>query len=232
MSNFRPFGLDHWVVLAFVVLTGFALVASKGAIRGLKDDRWIRYIWAAGLIGIESATWAFFFDRGIVILPMQLCDWALFLTVWALLGGNRFVIELAFFWGLAASSQAILTPDLKEGFPSFQWFSFLFTHSGVILAVLYLLARGKVCVTRISPWRVWLLTNFYAAVSGLVNWSLGTNFGYLARKPDQPSLLDYFGPWPYYIFWGEWIALVLFFLCYGLARAVGRGRDSKGTGAV
>jgi uncharacterized membrane protein YwaF len=46
----------------------------------------------------------------------------------------------------------------------------------------------------------------------LVNTWLGTNFGFAARKPVNPSLLDHMGPWPIYLIWIEVLGLVLFFL--------------------
>lgn len=212
-----------------MLLVGAMLVWKTNSLRKLQDDRWIRYPWAISLLGIEIISWIYFSSRGFTVLPLHLCDWALFLMAASLLGGKGLVSELAFFWGLAGCLQAILTPDLEEGFFSYPWFSFFFTHSAVVLGALYLLVRGRVEVTPYSPWRVWLFSNFYVLIAGLVNWRLGTNFGYLARKPDQPSLLDYLGPWPYYIFWVELIALGLFFLCYLLAYAVNQsGKKSQG----
>jgi len=51
-------------------------------------------------------------------MPMQLCDWAMFAVIAALVTRRRGVYELAYFWGLAGTLQAILTPNLRDGFPS------------------------------------------------------------------------------------------------------------------
>ena len=68
-----------------------------------------------------------------------------------------------------------------------------------------------------------------AAIAGLLNWQLGTNFGFLARKPVHPSILDYLGPWPYYILVCEGLAPALFGLCYGVARLVEHGTREQHT---
>jgi uncharacterized membrane protein YwaF len=45
-----------------------------------------------------------------------------------------------------------------------------------------------------------------------INAWLGTNFGFTAHKPVNPSLLDHMGPWPYYLLGMQGMAVVLFSL--------------------
>ena len=47
-------------------------------------------------------------------LPMQLCDWALFLTVASLLWRSPRCFEVAYFWGLAGTLQGLLTPAVGQ----------------------------------------------------------------------------------------------------------------------
>jgi hypothetical integral membrane protein (TIGR02206 family) len=222
VAAFQPFGPSHWWVLTLTVGIAVALLMSVRRLRRVPDDRWVRVGLACGLVGNEVVSWVYAITNGYWGLPLQLCDLAVFLVAWALVGERQLVKELAFFWGLAGSSQAVLTPDLLEEFPSYPWFQFFLGHGGVVLSAVYLAVRGRVQLTAGSVWRVWIISNAYVVVAMLVNWRLGTNFGYLARKPEHPSLLDYLGPWPLYILWVEVIALVLFFLCLGLSRAIDR----------
>ena len=39
----------------------------------------------------------------------------------------------------------------------------------------------------------------WAATTMLINIALGTNYGFLNRKPGGGSLLDVMGPWPWYL---------------------------------
>jgi uncharacterized membrane protein YwaF len=57
-------------------------------------------------------------------------------------------------------------------------------------------------------------TNFYALCLGLINQALGSNYLYLCNKPAHSSLLDYLGPWPWYILSLELMALFVYMLCY------------------
>lgn len=220
MPAFRPFSFEHWVVLLLTLAAIFALLANAKRIRAAGDDRILRWSIAAGLVINATVALLFYFHLGILKIPLQLCDLALFLMALAMIIESRFIGELAFFWGLAGSSQAVLTPDLWTGFPSFQCCQFFLSHCAVILSAVYLAAKGRFRFSGGSVWRVWIATNLYVGVVGFINWRYGLNFGYVAAKPDHPSVLDLFGPWPYYIIGGEFLALGLFTLCYVFARGV------------
>lgn len=213
-DRFVPFGADHLGALLATLLGVVALILTRERLRH-GDDRRPRQMVAFGLVANELMSWPISVAAyGHVRVPLQLCDLALVLTAWALVSLRPRVSELAYFWGLAGSLQAVLTPDLREPFPTYWWLKFFLGHCGVVLSVVYLALSGRVQASPRSIWRVWGWTNVYAVFAGLMNWGLGTNFGYLAHKPSQPSLLDYFGPWPFYIVALEVAALISFALYY------------------
>lgn len=43
---------------------------------------------------------------------------------------------------------------------------------------------------------------------------LGSNYMFIARKPDDPSLIDVLGPWPWYILSLEAVGLAICFILY------------------
>jgi len=49
-------------------------------------------------------------------------------------------------------------------------------------------------------------------VAFLINTLLKTNFAFASRPPDNPSLIDHLGSWPFYLFAMQGIALVLYLL--------------------
>ena len=225
MRGFVPFGPDHLAVLGCLALVAGALIVGRRWLRG-RDDCWVRRGIAALLAGNELIGFGIALRHGVIGVPLQLCDLALILTVWALLTLRPFVSQVAYCWALAGSLQAILTPDLVHGFPDYWWVQFFLSHCGVVLSVIYLAVSGRVVLTHRTVWKIWALTNVYAAGVGCVNWALGTNYGYLAHKPRQPSVLDFFGPWPYYILGMEGLALVFLYVCYApfaLGRRLARG---------
>lgn len=216
-SRFVLFGPDHLAVLFLTVALPallIFLVRSRGGERRIQPIAWGL---AVSLILNQVILLVYVVRLGLPLkehLPLQLCDWAMLTCVAALLWRHRLAFELAYFWGLAGTLQAVLTPDLEYGFPNLGFILFSIAHSGIIVAILFLTLGLGMRPTLRSLWKAFLGVQVYAAVTVLLNLWLGTNYGYLLRKPARPSLLDYLGPWPWYIVSLELVGLALFFLFY------------------
>jgi uncharacterized membrane protein YwaF len=63
------------------------------------------------------------------------------------------------------------------------------------------------------PWVI-LITDLYWAFCGWVNTLIGSNYLYTQGKLPTPSLLDYLGPWPWYLVWMEVIGVLLCLALY------------------
>ena len=109
-----------------------------------------------------------------------------------------FAYELGYFWGLGGTLQGLITPDIAYDFPDPQFIFFAINHAGIITALLYLTFTGQ-RPRLVSLPRVAAATILYALVAGLADYLLGTDYGFLAAKPRNPSLLDFLAPWPWYI---------------------------------
>jgi len=209
------FGPAHLAVIALTFLLPLGLAAIARTTRNRAIARAVSLAFAAEL----AATWALWYwlivSQGWVsaktILPMDLCDWAAIAALVALIWPNQQSYELAWFWSLSGTLQALLTPDLAYDFPDLRFIVFFGFHGGVIASVLYMTAGLGMRPRPRSIPRViiWSLAYLFAALA--TNALLHTNFGYLRAKPAQPSLLDFLGPWPIYI-----VALVGLGLIYVL----------------
>lgn len=149
------------------------------------------------------------------ILPFHLCDLAAFIAGFALITRNPTCILLTYFWGLVGTVQGIATPALDIGFPHPAFWSFFIHHFAVIATALYFpLVLGWRAETPFwkSPLKAFAWLNLYVLIAITINRLLGTNFGFLAHKPLNPSVLDQLGPHPIYLLWLELISLVLFIL--------------------
>jgi hypothetical integral membrane protein (TIGR02206 family) len=213
--RFRLFGPDH---LAALGLTALAAGAFVRAVR--RDPRGRAALLArAGLVVLLAAAVVAFLLREAIhrplqvwdFLPLHLCDFLILLAAYALVTLRPGACELLYFWS-GGTLLAMLTPDLAVGFPEPYFFLYFALHGGVVSsAAVVVWGFGRRPGPR-SPWRAFSWTLAYAAAVGAFNLAFGTNFLFLCRKPEQPTLLDLFGPWPLYLLTTALVALVLFHL--------------------
>ena len=145
-------------------------------------------------------------------LPFFLCDLVGVLLPFILYFKNRKWIGILYFWAMAGTLQALITPDLEDGFPTFHFFRYFITHAGIVAAVLYAVIVWKIRI----EWRDFLNAIIYAQVYlvtvHIFNNLFGSTYSYTVAKPQGATVLDYMGPWPWYIFWAEILMVALFLL--------------------
>lgn len=147
-------------------------------------------------------------------LQLNLCDLGIYLGLVVMITGHRKLYEVVYFWGLAGTLQALLTPDLERGFPHPVWWMYFVSHGGVIVLICYATFAMGLRPRFDGVWRVFAITNLWALVAGTINYFLGTNYLYLCQKPAGASLADFFPPWPWYILVLEVLAIASFLLYY------------------
>src|SRR5256886_11488624 len=131
-------------------------------------------------------------------LPVQLCDVGGFVAAAALIWRQLLLVEIAYFWGLGGTLQALLTPDLKEHFPSFPYLQFYVTHDLVVLAALFLIVGLALQPRPGAVRRIFALTAAFAIVVGLIDLGTGGHYLYLRTGPVSGSLPDLTGPLPWH----------------------------------
>src|SRR2546426_2799271 len=204
---------EHLVPLGMlVVVAGLLCVAARRA-----PGRWLDWVAAAIALAIVLAelSWqpyvlANHSWSAASSLPVQLCDVGGFVAAAALIWRQLLVVEVAFFWGLGGTLQALLTPDLRDPFPTFPYLQFYATHDLVVLAALFLIVGLGLHPRPGSVRRIFLLTLVFTAAIAIVDLVTGGNYMYLRRVPAEGSFLSFMGPWPWDIAGGGVVALILF----------------------
>jgi hypothetical integral membrane protein (TIGR02206 family) len=157
---------------------------------------------------VVEGTWSL---RG--SLPLNLCDLTLVVAaVVCWVPRWQTGMELTYFWGLAGTLQAVITPDLTISFPHLEFFQFVVGHVGIVIAAAYLVIGLRRRPRRSAVPRVFAITLAYAGLVGVLDWLTGANYMYLARIPGRTSLLSVLGPWPWYIASAAGVAVVLFLI--------------------
>jgi len=131
-------------------------------------------------------------------------------AVWALATHQQTACEILYFWGLTGTLIAMLTPDLDHGFPDPHCISFFALHGGVAASAAVMTFGVGVRPRPRANLRVFWMTNLYAAAIAVIGLLANENYLYLRAKPSQPSILDWMGPWPWYILAADALAFVLF----------------------
>jgi hypothetical integral membrane protein (TIGR02206 family) len=222
----RQFSDAHLAALAvLVVAVAFSIWAPRHRPGGWVTTyaRMLALVIAAGWIGeyvadVVTGIWTVKYD-----LPLQLTDAVSLVAIVALWTRRRLAVELVYFWGLSASLQATLTPDLGKTFPSVYYFTYFIYHVGAVTAACLLVFGCGIYPRPRAAWRVFAITLGVAAVAGLGDLLSGGNYMYLRSKPVHSSLLNVMGPWPVYIATTALLGLALLLVLQVLADAVGRG---------
>jgi hypothetical integral membrane protein (TIGR02206 family) len=216
---FRPFGLAHLVVIALTISLPFVLAAFARKSRWPRSERIIARLFALLLlfnyVGFEiylGATEGLSWQKA---LPFQLCDWAMVSIIVALLTGRERWLEVAYFWGIGGTLQAILTPDLKYAFPDVHFLTFFIAHSGIVVAIAFMMIVKKFRPHWISIVRVFAWSELYFVLTITVDLLTGENYGYLLHKPAAASLLDVLSSERIvYILQMHLLALLFYFVLY------------------
>lgn len=204
LQTFAAFGTAHLLLLAATVV---GMVAFAWLGRRCRDSRW------SGIIGrglaivllIPAVAFTVFwllpdnFELG-QSLPLHFSDVLRFLTPYALWTRRRWAVAVVYYWGLTFNPQALITPDLHLGaHPVLEFTSYWSQHIIVMWAVAFLTWGLRLTPAWRDYRRTLLITLGWAVVAFGVNAALGTNYGYVSRKPGGASLLDLMGDWPLYL---------------------------------
>jgi len=217
-GEFVLFGTSHIIVLVTLVVLNVLIVVWQRNVKSEAVRKGFRYGLAALLVlqeislnvwRLSTGTWSVAES-----LPLHLCGIAVFVSAITLVTKSYKLYEIDYFWGLAGAVQPLLTPDSTYGFPHYRFFQVFVSHGAIVTACIYMTLVVGYRPTLKSLWKAFLLTNAYMLIIAPFNLLVGGNYLFICRPPDTPSLIDYMGPWPWYILSLEVVGLVFFFVFY------------------
>jgi hypothetical integral membrane protein (TIGR02206 family) len=225
------FGPGHWAILVSSALAVGAAAVLGRRLRGRPHADAVARCIAYAIVGALLAGPLTHYGGGRLTLrnalPLELCDAAALACAWALWGRRQLPFELSYFWGLGGATQALLTPPPDPGLAGPSLGRYVIAHAATIAGVFYL-GPGLGLRPRRGAWRATLLVTIgVAIVVGLADWVLGANYMWLRSKPGG-SVLEMFGPWPWYILGATGLAAAIFFLLEVPYRGGGGGAGEGG----
>ncbi len=224
--EFVAYGGPHLAALGVILVTalGLSLAVRRhpGAARPV--CRALAAVLVANLVFEQAWSYRVGLWSARQSLPLHLCDLALLLVVGLLWGVRSPVVrqlgfELAYFWGLGGTVQALLTPDVSGAFPQPLFWTYFIAHGGIVVAVGLLTVGLRLRPRPDSVPRVWLCTAGLAVIVAGVDAALDANYMFLCGPPSSATLLSLLGSWPLPFLAGlagvAWVGMCVCYLPYG-----------------
>ncbi len=201
METFRSFTALHAAALcAIALLTTLAIVLARRRAPSPHATPVERAIgWA--YLAAWATTFTFLAFPPLLepakTYPLQVCHLNAFAAALLLITRWRILRPIAYFWGLALSTQALITPTLTEGPAIYPFWFFWTTHGMIVGVALYdVIALGYRPALRDYALACAASAAYFALILP-VNLAFGWNYGFVGpSKPDVPTLVDVLGPWP------------------------------------
>lgn len=210
--------IQHIFPIVFAIVFTVVLIkySSKNS-KTLQNQKTIHYLgWFVSATLISFHLYRIIFDNYNfkTDLPLYLCSLMAFFIPAFTYYRKYWVFEILVFWIIGGTLQAVITPDIANGFPSFDYFRYWVVHLGLLSIIFYFIFVLQMRPKLKSILKSFLALQVYVLFMIGLNYLLNANYFYLNEKPKSASVLDYFGEWPYYILVGQLVIIPLFLLIY------------------
>jgi hypothetical integral membrane protein (TIGR02206 family) len=198
---FTPFGPFHAIVvlLAIVLVAGSCVLGRRwrgGPFEPRLRSGWIAFtlLWQVGSV----IWWVAPMDFNEDVLPLHVCDIAAWVAPLALWTQARWLRAWLYFWAIGLSTQAFVTPVLRDGLAYPHFWLFWVGHLQIVGSAIYDVAvlgyRPKIRDLAV----VITISVVYGVFVMALNLTFGWNYAYIGKgAPDAPTLIDHLGPWPF-----------------------------------
>ena len=209
-----------------VVLLGiliFLIYKYHDQIMNYKNEKILRYVFGVMMLIGEVAflTWNYVHSlngdvRFITTLPLQLCSYAIWGLAFVMFTKNKKVFTIVYIFAIV-SVLALVFPNLNHGFNSFRYYQLYYSHSLLILALIYLYK-----VHDFYPNKKELIESFIAlqiiiVFSLILNFIFKTDFLFIGpgNKP-----IDFAWDWPLHMIQYEVVMLLVYYIFYRVLKRV------------
>ena len=156
-------------------------------------------------------------------LPLQFCVIGFYFSIFGIIMAiadksfnpklEQFVFDCSYVLGFGGALQALLNVDLSGVNNMIGIFTLNWTHSLIILNVLWLIFAYKKRFNGKSIINAFVFINLIIIPVGLVNYLLGANYMFICNPPNVDSSF-FMGEWPYYLFYLEGIYFIYILILY------------------
>ncbi|WP_427170813.1 TIGR02206 family membrane protein [Fusobacterium nucleatum] len=213
-GKFILFSNEHLITMGIGFIVSILLVFL-----GFFTERKTAFakIVAIAVLGIKIAELLFrhyYYGEEITqLLPLHLCPMVIILSIFMMFFHSEVLFQPVYFWSIGALF-AIIMPELRDGISNFASQSFYITHFFILFSTAYAFIHFRFRPTKVGFISSFLLLVTLAFIMYFINLRLGTNYLYVNSPPVTKSLVDFMGPWPYYVFSIVGIDIALSYFMY------------------
>ncbi|MDF1697179.1 MAG: TIGR02206 family membrane protein [Saprospiraceae bacterium] len=215
-NMFMAFTIMHWypILLVSILMISYIFLAKKH----LNDRQQI--LFGTGLAIIPAlcvlSRMVFTSMEGTFSiqeeLPLHLCRLLALILPFVIYFKNEKWFGITYFFTMVGTLQALLTPDLPQAAPHYSYMSYWVLHGVLIYLPIYCIVVFGFRIKKKDFINAVIAGNIYLLITLLINYGIGSNYFYTSHKPPSASLLDFLGPWPWYILSVELLSIVLFLI--------------------
>ena len=155
----------------------------------------------------------------LLVFPIHICHLAAISMGLFLILKKEFLFEIAYFWGLSGNLLAMVTPDMKYGFPNLEFTMFYFGHGLLLLSILFACVCLKTnlrwsSIVRVFIATILILPAMYGLNIALESYQPDVNYWYLMITPGPDTILSLFPEPPWHIPYVAVTALLIFIVSF------------------
>lgn len=197
--EFSLFTFAHFAPIALLFVTIFLIRRYRESLRTFRREETLRLVLAFALILCDmSYYWRLSaipaLSEGVVAnLPLGVCAWSVIFSSYMIATKNQTLFDIVYFWLLACSSFALLTPTpiTYTGPTRFRYYQFWLEHTLGYVAIFYMIFVHNFRPTLRSLAKSYILLWCMVILAYFVNLMIpGANYLYMARPEAAPSILD------------------------------------------
>ena len=222
-EEFILFGSQHISALSIVIAVSVATPIVLRTANNIEVKKFVSMVLAILLILHELIKpfyrYYLFGHELLLVFPIHICHLAAISMGLFLILKKEFLFEIAYFWGLSGNLLAMVTPDMKYGFPNLEFTMFYFGHGLLLFSILF----ACVCLRTNLRWssilRVFIATililpAMYGLNIVLESYQPNVNYWYLMITPGPDTILSLFPEPPWHIPYVAVTALLIFIVSF------------------
>ena len=189
------FGITLFVIIA-IILAGYFLPSNNHKIVFSKIIGYLLFLRFAFHHGYDVGIGIWNIEHN---LPFHLCGITSILSIIVMIKYNQKIFEFLALLGIPSAIHSLLTPEFISGHEGYLFYDYYISHGSILFVPLFLSIVFKHKI-RIGSWKIVFIKGLWiAAIVGLINAFLKTNYLYLCRPPIVDNPLIIIDTWPFYI---------------------------------